>query len=151
MRRFHSFALALVLLLVPLASMAEIDLSGLSFDELIALREKITEVLWESDEWKETVVPEGTYLIGRDIPAGHWTIKPHPDNSNVAGKGIYIKIGKYLKENGIDVDTTKAGNFSTNIGRDIESYSLELQNDYYIQISNGKALFTRFIGYDFGF
>ncbi len=151
MKKVTLVLLVFSLLLIPLISFAEVDISGLSFDELLELREKITNALWKSEEWKEVVVPEGTYLIGRDIPAGHWTIAPHPDNSNVTGKGIYIKIGKYLKENGVDVDTSKAGNFSTNIGRDIENYSLELQDGYYIQISNGKAVFSRFIGYDFGF
>ncbi len=151
MRKAITILLAAILLLMPLVSFAEMDFSGLSFDELLKLRDEITKALWESEEWKEVVVPEGTYLVGRDIPAGHWTIAPHPDNSNVAGKGIHMKIGKYLKENGVDVDITKAGNFSTNIGRDIENYSLVLQEGYYIQISNGKAVFSRFIGYDFGF
>ena len=73
--------------------MAEsIDLSSLSFDELIAFRERINLAIWDTEEWQEVTVPTGTWEIGKDIPAGHWTIK--------AADGVlcWIKYGDLLNE-----------------------------------------------------
>ena len=73
--------LLLVLLLFPVISLADLpDLSGLSFNELITLREQVNLSLWNSSEWQEVEVPAGFYSIGKDIPAGHWTIIPAPDS-----------------------------------------------------------------------
>ena len=72
--------LILILSLVPLAVLADVpDVSGLSFDELLTLREQVNLALWSCQEWHEVEVPAGFYSIGRDIPAGHWTITPAPD------------------------------------------------------------------------
>lgn len=76
MRRFLSVLLAL-LLLAPAALAADpIDLSDMSFDDLVALREQVNLAIWNSQEWQEVTVPAGTWEIGKDIPAGHWTLTP---------------------------------------------------------------------------
>lgn len=72
-----AFIIILCVLFIPVLSLAEsIDLSGLSFDELIALKNRINLAMWESEKWQEVTVPPGTWKIGEDIPAGHWTIRP---------------------------------------------------------------------------
>ena len=69
------FALILALILVSSAAVAEgIDLSGLSFDELLELQQRVNEALWASDGWNHVKVPSGYFEIGSDIPAGRWTI-----------------------------------------------------------------------------
>lgn len=74
MKKFLALFLA-ALLLAP-AALADIpDISGLTFDELVALREQINLALWNSAEWQEVTVPEGVWVVGEDIPAGHWTIR----------------------------------------------------------------------------
>ena len=74
MKRF--FILFLVLCFLPVFAFADLpDLSGLSFDELISLRDSINIALWNSDQWQEVTVPPGLWKIGEDIPAGHWTIR----------------------------------------------------------------------------
>ena len=55
---------------------SDIDLSGMSFDELVALKEKINLALWSSNEWQEVTVPAGIWEVGKDIPVGHWLILP---------------------------------------------------------------------------
>ena len=76
MKKFLALFLILALLL-PAAAWADLpDISGLSYDELIALKDQINLAIWNSDEWQEVTVPAGTWKIGEDIPAGHWTIKP---------------------------------------------------------------------------
>ena len=73
MKRFISVLLLLCLLNVP--AIAEIDLSGLTFDELVDLRNQCLTEMTKRDEWQEVTVPVGVWKIGEDIPAGHWSIK----------------------------------------------------------------------------
>lgn len=67
-------ALVCVLVMMPCMAMAEIDLSGLSVDELIALRTQIMSELFSRGEIKEAKVPAGEYIVGEDIPAGAYTV-----------------------------------------------------------------------------
>ena len=71
------FLLVLVLVLLPVVSFADLpDISWLSFDELLLLKEQISLALWSSDEWQSVTVPRGVYQIGVDIPEGYWTMTP---------------------------------------------------------------------------
>lgn len=56
------------------AVFAETDLSSLSFEELLALQDKVYAELMNRPEWTEVTVPAGVYEIGMDIPEGMWTI-----------------------------------------------------------------------------
>lgn len=144
--------LVMMLFLLPCFAQADVDLSSMSFEDLIALKEQINLAIWNCQEWKEVRVPAGTYLIGKDIPAGKWTIFSAPDNPNVAAKGIHVAISKKLKDNGASLDTSTASNHtSAAVGRDMESITWDLQEGYWLYINYGTAVFTPFTGYDFGF
>ena len=66
----------LLALLLPAAALADMpDITGLSYDELVQLKDQINIAMWNSQEWQEVNVPEGVWLVGEDIPAGHWTIR----------------------------------------------------------------------------
>ena len=83
-----------------LAEKEEIDLTGMTYDELVALREKLNLAIWESDEWQEVTVPKGVWEVGVDIPAGHWTI-------SVADNGFAaIRYGDALEETGTEVSVS---------------------------------------------
>lgn len=69
-------AIALALILICAAAYAAIDLSGMSFDELLELRKQVDAALWASDGWQEVTVPQGVYRVGEDIPAGRWCVTP---------------------------------------------------------------------------
>ena len=74
MKRFFCILFALIML--PIISFADLpDLSGLSYDELVQLRDQINLAMWNSEEWQEVTVPPGLWKIGEDIPAGHWSIR----------------------------------------------------------------------------
>lgn len=66
--------LVLVLVMVGAVALAEVDLSGMTFDELVELRKQVDQAIWASDGWQSVQVPGGDYDVGVDIPAGRWTL-----------------------------------------------------------------------------
>lgn len=89
------FLFLATLLLFSSASADPIDLSGLSFDELVALRDQINLAIWNCQEWQEVTVPAGIWQVGKDIPAGHWSIR-------VAAENDYFYISCFDKLNEIE-------------------------------------------------
>lgn len=68
------------LILAGSAAADPVDLSGMSFEDLVALKDRINLAIWNSQEWQEVTVPAGVWVVGEDIPAGHWTIRPLPND-----------------------------------------------------------------------
>lgn len=66
--------LVLVILLVGSLAVAEVDLSGMTYDEMVELRDQLDKAIWASDGWQYVQVPGGDYDVGVDIPAGRWTL-----------------------------------------------------------------------------
>lgn len=67
-------------LALPVIALADLpDISSLTFNELVQLREQINLAIWNSQEWQEVTVPIGVWKIGEDIPIGKWTIAISPD------------------------------------------------------------------------
>ena len=96
MNRF--LCLLFVIVLIPVVSIADLpDISALSYDELVHLRDQINLAIWNSEEWQEVTVPVGIWKIGEDIPAGHWTITPIPDTY------CSFWYGDIINESGTDV------------------------------------------------
>lgn len=97
MKRFLSILVCL-LLIVSLSTAEVPDLSGMSFDDLVALRDQLNLAIWNCQEWQEVTVPAGVWQVGVDIPAGHWTIRPLPgDYVNVV---YFDKLDQYGKDVG---------------------------------------------------
>lgn len=145
-------------LAVPAAAMASAalpDLSGLSFDELIQLKEKISLELWNRPEWQEVMVPPGVYAVGPDIPAGHWSIRPAEE----CGPEFVI-YGVATKDQGHDIDLF-AGDYIMECLCDPTSsiYSLEYKTSTDIDMEDGHfvrldctMIFTPYTGKpDLGF
>lgn len=149
--------LAVVLMLVGAIAMSEgIDLAGMSYDELVALREQINLAIWKSEEWEEVTVPQGTWSVGEDIPSGHWTVEAYP------GSTTLIKIGDTLQDNGKDVMSYTQRFFDAYIvsptyknyknGEDKTTIDFEFLDGDYVQIKSGSAVFKLFSGKpDLGF
>lgn len=139
--------LALVLALAP-AAFADVDLSGMTFDELVALREQIDLAIWSSQEWQEVEVPQGLYIIGTDIPAGKWTIRAAPGGQTTA------HVGKQLNEDGTDIKFASGSSqlirsadwFAFDPVKDVQSWDVELKDGYYISFTYGPAVFTPYAG-----
>ena len=153
MKRLVSVILIFSLALLCSSAICETDLSSMSFDDLVALREQLNLTIWNSKEWQKVDVPAGTYQIGVDIPAGHWTIIPYPDTlSNVY---YFDRIDKYGKDpasgwegwSDLIADSSKYS--------DWEKYPHQcdavLEEGMYIKLT-GRVYFTPYTGKpDFGF
>lgn len=146
MKRILSLALALILVLaIPVVSFADIDLSGMSFDELVALKDQINLAIWQSEDWQQVEVPQGVYQIGVDIPAGKWTITPKADATT------YIKVGDETTNGGTEVKM-KFGEVVWDTGAmmykegNLTEYTIELEDGQYLQVDNGIAVFSPYSG-----
>ena len=71
MKRIAAFIAVLLLIISP--ALAEIDLSGMTLEELVVLHEQLNLILFE--QAKSVTVPQGIWLVGKDIPAGTYLIK----------------------------------------------------------------------------
>lgn len=157
MKKVICTILSLVIILaVTAAAFADgIDLSSLTWEELLELKAAITLEQWSRDEWEEVEVPQGVWVIGEDIPAGKWTI------TCKTGYSTRVKWGKYLDKSQNDIDYFKDFGDSETVYNpdwdsyrhgDVTQYTFEPPEGYYIVIDFGPATFTPFTGKpDLGF
>ena len=157
MNRLACLVLAM-LLLVPSVYAEEINLDGLSFEQLVDLRELALLAMWKTDEWQEVEVPSGLYRIGVDIPAEHWNIRAtdgtdpsvyygdtlDPSGMNIEySNGIYY-IGILAGKNGMreEVFPDQYPN----------SVNIHLKEDAYLLVEGGSVVFSPYAGIpDLGF
>lgn len=142
MKKLISLILCLLLVAVPGVSSAELDLSSMSLQELIDLRQQITMAMWKTEEWQEVTVPAGIYKIGEDIPAGRWTIS--------SDEFAYITLGSKLDVYGTSIE------YSDNIvdgylDGDGESVTWNFTEGTYLWIECASVVFTPYAGANLGF
>lgn len=131
-------------------------LEGLSYDQLVSYRDALNLAIWNSEEWQEVKVPAGIWVIGEDIPAGHWTV------SAPEGESIRIAYGDELNSTGRSINTlwTDVGMFAHLYGEghyshhdDNDHYlNINMKNGFYFSVDDGYAIFTPYSGKpDLGF
>lgn len=148
---------ALVLLAMVSCACAEnIDLTGLSYVELVVLKARINLAMWESEEWQEVTVPHGLWVVGKDIPAGTWTVKcADTGRKSYMLKSCKFEWGDTLDDDGQGVawsrryDSVNIYNkFSDDYNGEITEYTLTVREGDYIYIDPlyNKAVFTPYAG-----
>lgn len=153
MKKLLCAAMALILVscfVLPIGA-ESIDLSALTWDELVDLKAQITLEQMARDEWQEVEVPQGVYVVGEDIPVGKWTVRCK------TGYSCYFQFGETLRENGHDIswqgihDLVYIYKSAGDDGR-LTEYTFDAAEGYYIVISDSPATFTPFAGKpDLGF
>lgn len=148
--------LMLVIMLAGAVAFAEIDLSGMSFDELVALKDQINMAIWQSQDWQEVTVPQGLWVVGEDIPAGMWTVKCADFSLDDFMMGsVSIEIGDSLTESGginlsarYDSKNIYNPNASGYDEGKITEYTFDLKDGDYVLIhtSGNQAIFTPYAG-----
>lgn len=155
MKRVFVVLLSALLLFPFASSMSDnIDLPQLTFDDLVELRDQLNLAIWNSDEWQEVTVPAGIWVVGKDIPAGCWTIRPYPNTYTS------VTYCDRLDEYGQGVATGWRGWVYTLDGRSSESkyftheyaqIDADLVEGMYL-IARGDIIFTPYAGkQDLGF
>lgn len=148
--RIIPLLLVLVFSTVTFASAETIDLSGMSYDELVRLKNKINMAMWMSEEWQEVRVPSGLWKIGEDIPAGHWTLTANPGATYVQ-----IVYGDQLKSSGKELSIYGEVYYSETIWAtdwygyeegQLASIDIDMKEGYYIDIDHGYVIFTPYKG-----
>ena len=138
-------AVTLILALLMPFALCEIDLSELTFDELVALRDRCQAEMFKRDEWQEVVVPQGLWEVGKDIPAGTWTVRcADVGNNDKNLRYAYVQIGDVVNDTKTEVEYS--GNkiyfevYNPNNTNYIEgqptTYTFTVKEGYYISISN---------------
>ena len=147
MRKLIAFLLVMIFI-IPSTVCAE-NLSQMSLDELYALRQKISSEILSRSKWESVTVPPGFYVVGEDIPAGHWTIKYTPNSYSVV---LYFSK---TDETGKNPNYFDGSVYQANIGspgNDLETLynlteiDLDLQEGFYLSIDLGSVVFEPFTG-----
>lgn len=150
--------LALIVVVLSMFStlaIAEVDLSGMSYEELVALKDRINLAIWNSEEWQEVTVPQGIWVVGEDIPAGHWTIKCIAD-TNAAF--VYVVVSNKLDNTGKKV--MRGGDFwagesiynpdssytQKKLALPVIEWDIELFDGLYVEVNYEAAIFTPYSG-----
>lgn len=152
-------AILFVFLMSSSAFAEGIDLSSMSYDQLVKLKDRINLAMWNSQEWQEVTVPQGLYIVGKDIPAGHWTIKCA---GSYFGK---IEVCDVMDKTHKDVNPYAAGsryywqeevynpsNVLYNQYNDLAECDIILQNGLFVVVKYSSLIFTPYTGKpDLGF
>lgn len=150
MKKLIAFVTAILLILLSSVAIADVDVSGLSYDELVDLVNKAQYEMMKTDKWEEVVVPEGIYIIGRDIPAGRWTISAPPKVYV-----IYVYVGKTMyDEFSVNFDSMTGlhgTQYSLYKEGDTSSITYDLKDGMILQIKSGSGIFTPYTGNGFSF
>ena len=153
MKRFFLLFLA-AMLLISCAAADPVDLSVMSFDELVQLRDQLNIAIWNSQEWQEVTVPAGVWIVGQDIPAGHWSIRVAGDCDVILvsyfdkldDAGLSVAPGSYLFHQ--TIATPGLSGFGE---INAETVDIDMQDGWFFKC-DGAVIFTPYAGKpDLGF
>lgn len=140
----------LLLSAFPLAQAEAIDLSSMTFNELVALKEQLNLAIWNSKEWQEVTVPQGVWQVGKDIPAGHWTIRTKAVNSRILVCTALDATGKNVDYDNTEFYYAVIVNNPSSQYFDATSHNAEIDYDLkegsYVIITLGSAIFSPYAG-----
>ena len=138
MKKLAAFILALCLM-VPVLSLADpvtIDLSEMSFEDLVALKNEVNAAIIATGESKDVAVPMGDYIVGRDIPAGAY-------KASMSRGAVVAMLVIYDKPDGDILG------FYTTSEEDPEIGLIQLEDGNLLEITFAAFVFNKFAGLDF--
>ena len=100
-------------------------------------------------EWQEVTVPAGVWVIGKDIPEGHWTIK-----TAIESDYQFIYYFDKLDPTGLDADYSSYVFMQQIVSQDLAdsglvaspaSFSIDMKDGWYIK-TTGAMIFTPYAG-----
>ena len=144
---FSVFICIVLLSLAPACFSENYDFSDWTFDELVDLRDQINLALMSRPEYQSVEVPQGVYEVGKDIPAGKWTIRA------LDRSWTHIETGHALTRGGSGVaypqdvhETVYSPLKSTYSPGDQTELTVTLEDGDFVGISYGAAVFSTYTG-----
>lgn len=134
MKKIIALLLLVSVLLLFGSAYAE-DLSKLNDEQLIALSVAVNSEIIQRNLNKKVKVPTGTYIVGQDIPAGDYTIRP---TGSLLCVEIYEDEVKLIN---------RVGSFSVNQEEIIGKISLK--EGQIVEITLGGSTFEKYAGLGF--
>ena len=134
MKKIIALLLLVSVLLLFGSAYAE-DLSKLDDEQLIALSVAVNSEIIQRNLNKKVKVPTGTYIVGQDIPAGDYTIRP---------TGSLLRVEIYEDEVKL---INRVGSFSVNQEEIIGKISLK--DGQIVEITLGGSTFEKYAGLGF--
>lgn len=131
MKKILILAMMAALVIAAAASAEEYDLSGKTTAELIEIQKKVNEALWASNGWNEVTVPGGDYEVGKEIPAGEWSIRPATDGLT------YYRIYRG-ERNTASYYLLDSGSFE-------EAIKIILKEGQWFQVAASPIIFTTYV------
>lgn len=110
------------------------DFSGYSFSELKVLQEALNDALWASEGWQQVTVPPGMYLVGRDIPAGHWTLT---GTGNLLSGASSVELYEEMVDGGL-------ASFLAYLPLN-EPTNIVLSEGTYVEVEDRSVIFTPYV------
>lgn len=135
MNKSISVFIVCLMLLIPAFAFAEVDLSGMSYDDLVSLSKQVGMAIMQSDEFDSVTVPKGIWEVGVDIPEGTWIITP-------ANQMCMIVYGKTIDESGNDMSQYDSGNSGADLYNTNDSWRFTAKSGNYVCVKIGPAVFT---------
>lgn len=129
-------------------------LAELPFEELVKARncaiKQLDDLIMAHEDWQSVEVPQGVWVVGEDIPAGHWTIK-------CADSWARVRIGDALAKNGKQVSSSNSDFYYSEQLHHPEKYGFNekvdmiqmdviLLDGMYVDVSYANVIFTPYIG-----
>lgn len=127
-------ALVLVTMIMSTALAEGVDLASMTTDDLIQLRQQITDEisLRVADPNDEQLVPEGIYVVGKDIKAGKYVLKHYSD--------LFLSPVVVVFENIEAYQDIKQDRAASNKELIIYQKRLRKGDSVYISVEDGQAL-----------
>ena len=118
-------------------------IDDLDLKHLLKLKESVDKKIFKSGEWKEAQLPAGTYQIGTDIPAGHWSL-------SAAGEYSTPMVWYFEKAepSGVLIDYTGRWYMQTIVSADVYeenpsfpmSIDINMQDGWFLQFDQSVIL-----------
>lgn len=149
MKKLLCFLLALLILIHAAAAADENRFAFNSLEELYQIRAELNSEIMSRYSWEEVTVPAGFYVVGEDIPAGHWTISFSPGTyaqieyfkeTDETGKRVRDSFVNYYYETLCDPENEMSAYAK------IQEIDLELKNGYYFVVYTNPVVFKPYTG-----
>lgn len=145
MKKFVVIIVFVLLFVSVLSVSAQYDLSGLSYEGLQEIVSQAQKEMMTRPEFQSVEVPTGLYTVGKEIPAGTWTI-------TTTNRLTQVITGSILDTGNNEIKTGAGeGWYCLNVDSNNPIQNITLTEGYYVEVNIYSAIFSTPTGVSFSF